>query len=302
LLATPGQRPPTRAADASLLDVLQLAGGGREGRDAGVAAHGLRHRGACGQLLFDELLERQAVALLERGAKGLAMIGQDNQIIGARRLLLDGLVDPGNNLVIGSQHLEGVAGPGARMMRHFVVAGPGDVDAGRPADDVEQGQVGGDVAHEDGHGGPHERIPVGQAVEARLHVLALLPPALPQFPHDVHQQQDGGAHQEVGVEQEPIEVLGAAFLLIFTGIEQIGQGQQRLLGIAVQHVVDARAAAQEAIAVGKAAVEFGGIRAGHIELLLVLVIPAKGRNIAVVAEHDAGLAGRGLRGDAAIDP
>ncbi len=55
------------------------------------------------------------------------------------------------------------------------------------------------------------------------------------------------------------------------------------------------------MAIGVAAVEFGGVIARYVQLLLVFVVPAEGGDVAVVAEHDACLTGRGLGGDAAVD-
>ena len=53
---------------------------------------------------------------------------------------------------------------------------------------------------------------------------------------------------------------------------------------------------------GVAGVEFGCILAGDDQFLPLFVIPAEGGDVVVVAVHDAGLAGRGLRRNAAVDP
>ena len=196
---------------------------------------------------------------------------------------------------------ECVVGPGTRVVGDFVVAEVEHVDGGSAAHHVHDGDVGREVAQEGAGSGAYEGIEVGQAVEARLDVVAFLLPALPKLAADFPEEDGQRAGEEIGVEHEQVDVAGAALVFFRAAAAHVGHGEHGLLGVAVQHVVDAGAAAHEALAVGVALVEFGGVADGDVELVLALVVPAVGGDVVVVAEHDAGLAGGGHGGQAAVD-
>ena len=163
-----GEAPGEFAAFAVLLDVGEFAGDALEAHGAGVAADGLSDGGALGELLLDELLDGHAVALLEGGAEGLAVVGEDDQAVGARGLFGDHAAETGEGLVEALEVAKGVARPGARVVGDLVVAEIEHVDGGGAAQHVEHGHVGGHVAHGAAHGGADEGVPVLEAVEARV--------------------------------------------------------------------------------------------------------------------------------------
>ena len=82
-----------------------------------------------------QLLELDAVALAERPALALAVIGEHDQVVGARRLL-DGALQPRELGVVLLQHGEriGLLDPG--VVGDLVVADEGRVDDRDPLDDV----------------------------------------------------------------------------------------------------------------------------------------------------------------------
>jgi len=269
---------------------------------ASVAADGLCDAHILRQLLLDEFFDAQPVALQEGRPKGLAVVGEDDQVVGARRLFLDHAPQAGKGAVQTLEVAKGVVRPGAGVVRHLIVAEIEHVDRGRPAQHVEDGDVGGDVAHQRTHSGAQKRVAVLQTVEARLHILAFLLPGLPQFASDFPEEDDQGAGEEVGIEHQQLHILGAALLLLRAAGAHVCHREHRLLSVAAEHVHDAGAVTHQPLAVGVAGVQFRRVARRNIELALCLVIPAIGGDVVVVAEHDAGLAGRCHRGQAAVRP
>ena len=88
-----------------------------------------------GQRALDELVEPVAVALLERRALGLAVVGEDDDLVRARRVAARALDAP-ELLVELAQRLERVGALEAGVVGDLVVAGEGRVDRGPPAHHV----------------------------------------------------------------------------------------------------------------------------------------------------------------------
>ena len=207
-----------------------------------------------------------------------------------------------DDLIVALQRAERVAGPGAGVVRDLVVARPGDVDRGGAPDDVERRHIGRHVAHEHGAGRPQQGIPFVQPIHPRLHIPHPRLGVLENLQDGVPEHQHDGAHEEVGVDGQQIDVARAPLLLLGCTGAQSRHRQSCLFGVAIEHVVDARPAAHQAIALGIARVDLRRVAARDKQLLPILVVPAEGRDVEVVAEHDPGLAGRCLRGEAAVHP
>src|SRR5213079_2094444 len=122
----------------------------------------------------DELVEAVAVALLERRTLRLAVIGEDDDLVGPRRVWARA-VDARELLVELAQRLERVGALEARMVRDLVVARERRVHRGTPHHHVREDGVDDQVADEDAHRGTHEGIEAA-AVAARTDVAALRAP------------------------------------------------------------------------------------------------------------------------------
>ena len=186
------------------------------------------------------------------------------------------------------------------MMGNLIITGPGYIDGRSATDYFQAGEVAGDIAHEHGCGSADEGIKVMQSIQSRLHVPGHIIGILPHLYQCFPQKEDDDPDEEIGIQQQERDVAGPfGALVLISGLE-IRQGKQRMLGVTVHHIVDAGASTHQPMAMGIAGVDLGGVTAGDIELLLILVIPTKRGNVVVVAEHDSRLTGRGLRRQAAI--
>ena len=201
--------------------------------EAGVAADLLARPDALGQVLLDELSERTAVALQECGAERLAVIGQDQQFVGPGGLVGDVVAHAPDHPVVLLENAEGITRPRPRMMGHFVVAGPGDVDRGSATEDVEGSEVGCHIPHEHGASPAQEGIGVMQAVQARLNIPRPRLKVLGDLQQGVAEHEHDGAHQKVGIHCQQVDVRGPQFLLFGGAALQLGHGQDRLFGVSV---------------------------------------------------------------------
>ena len=111
------------------------------------------------------VVEAVAVALLERGALGLAVVGEDDDLVGPRRVAA-GALDAPELLVELAQRLERVGALEARVVRDLVVARERRVDRGAPAHHVGQHAEDDEVADEHAHRRAQERVDAA-AVAAR---------------------------------------------------------------------------------------------------------------------------------------
>ena len=122
---------------------------------------------------LDDLLERGAVALAERRALGLAMIGEHDELHRPRSLLRSA-GESGELPVELAQDAERLGSFDSGVMRHLVVARERRVHDGTSGEEVAEERFHLQVALDDRHPRAHERVGEEAAVHARLDVQALL--------------------------------------------------------------------------------------------------------------------------------
>ncbi len=243
------------------------------------------------QVALHQLVEAVAVALLEGRALRLAVVGEHDDLVGARGVL-PGARDAPELLVELAQHLHGVRALEARVVRHLVVAGEAGVDGGHAHHHVADDAVHGEVAHEDGETGAHERV-AERAVAARLHVPAPLPGRAGQLQRHLVEEEHEGARDVVAVgEVGPVPGVGLLLRL------HPADGEDHVGGVARQQVAAAGAAVgQQPVAAGVPLLDEGAVgrrRAGH-DAPRLLLHPAEGGDVVVGAEQQPRLRGAGLR-------
>ena len=243
----------------------------------------------------NEILERVAVPLLERGALRLAVIGEDDDVVRPRRVLPRPLEAP-ELLVELPERLERVGPLEPGVMGDLVVAREGGVDR-RPADEhVREHGVDDEVAQADAHSGAQERVDP-TAVPTGTHVS----PALARGRDDLQDhlpddQDDRSRHVEAVGEERAVARVGLLLLA------DPARGEDDVVRLARQQVAPARAAVPQEAVAGVAPLELRavvGVRADH-QLHPLLLDPAEGGDVLVRAEQDAGLARAGLRGEVGL--
>ena len=120
----------------------------------------------------DQLVEAVAVTLLEGRALGLPVVGEDDDLVRARRVAARAL-DAAELLVELAQRLERVAALEPGVVRDLVVAGEGGVDGGAALEHVGDDGVHRQVADEHADAGADERV-LHAAVAAREDVALRL--------------------------------------------------------------------------------------------------------------------------------
>ena len=242
---------------------------------------------------LDEILQGVAVALLERGALRLAVVGEDDDLVRPGRVPPRALDAP-ELLVELAQRLEGVGALEPGVVGDLVVAREGRVDGGAPAHHVGQDAEHDQVAHDHAHRPAQQRVDPA-AVAARLDVAAAGADRRGPLQQDLPDEQHERARDVEAVREEGA-VAGVRTLL---GLDP-ADGQDHLVGIAREQVAAAGAAVgQQAGARGAAALDLGAVGrrgAGHHRPRLLLD-PAERGDVLVRAEQDAGLAGAGLGGE-----
>ena len=91
-----------------------------------------------------------------------------------------------------------------------------------------------------------------------------------------------------------LTTVGTATLLIRVAAAQVGQRQNRFGCVAVEHVIDRGAPAQQPAALRIALVQQLCIGGGDNQLLQVFVVPAERGDVVVVTKQDTRLARRSL--------
>ena len=172
---------PTRAGFFAVFDILQFVHHGRHADGAIVAAARTGYGGAVRQLLLDEIQDADAIALLEGRTQGLPVVGEDQDLVGAGGFVFDDPLEARHLLVELAQGKVGVMRVRTGMVGDFVVAGIQGVHRRRAADDIQDGEIGADIAQEDVNGGAQEWVAIVQPVQAGLDILAPLLPALPDL-------------------------------------------------------------------------------------------------------------------------
>ena len=137
-----------------------------------VSAADARHL-AVGERALDEVVEPVAVALLERRALRLPVVGEDDDLVRPRRVAARALDAP-ELLVELAQRLQRVGALEPGVVRDLVVAREGRVDRGAALHHVREDAVDDQVADDDAHRRAHERVDAA-AVAARPNVAPALP-------------------------------------------------------------------------------------------------------------------------------
>ena len=245
---------------------------------------------------LDQPVEPVAVALLERRALCLPMVGQDDELVRAR-CVAPCPRDPAELLVELAQRLERVGALEARVVGDLVVARERGVDGGAPAHHVGQHAEDDEVAHDHAHEAAHQRIDPA-AVPARAHVAPRRPGRGQHLEHDLPDEQDERTRdvEAVGEERAVARVV-AAF--------RVGAADREddLVGLAGEQVAAAGSPVrQEPGAGGQPALDLGAVRGGGagVDPLALLLHPAERGDVVVGPEQDAGLAGARLRGQVGL--
>ena len=223
------------------------------------------------------------MALLEGRALRLAVVGEDDDLVRARRVPA-GAVDAAELLVELAERLERVGPLEPGVVRDLVVAREGRVDRGAALEHVGDHGVHGQVADEDADAGADERV-LDAAMAARADVALRLPDRRGQLeedlPEDEHEQP---RHVEAVGEERA--VAGVRLLL---GADP-AHGQQHVVGVAREQVAAARAAVREQAVAGRVPpLDLGAVvrvRADHQRPVLLLD-PAERGDVLVRAEQDA---------------
>ena len=148
----------------------------------------------------NEVVEPVPVALLERRALGLPVIGEDDDLVRARSVSA-GARDPAELLVELAERLERVVPLETGVVRDLVVAEKRRVDGRTAAKHVRDHREDDQVAEDDAHRRAQERI--GSApVSARLHVAPSLAGRGPELEHDLTHEERHGTRDVVSVREE----------------------------------------------------------------------------------------------------
>ena len=238
-----------------------------------------------------EVVEAVAVALLERRALGLPVVGEHDDLVGARRVL-PGAGDAPELLVELAQHLERVGALEARVVRHLVVAREARVDRRPALHHVAEQAVDGDVAHRHGERGAQERV-LAAAMAARPDIAADAAHGRDPLQADLVEEQHERARDVEAVGEEG-PVPGVGLLLG----RHAADGEDDVVGLAREQVAAAGAAVDEEPAAGGVPpldlLAVGRRRAGHQRARLLLD-PAERGDVVVGAQQEARLGGAGLR-------
>ena len=247
--------------------------------------------GALGERALDELVKAVAVALLERRALRLPVVGEHDDLVRPWRVAA-GSLDLRELPVELAQRFEGVCALEAGVVRHLVVAGERRVHGGPPAHHVGQDARDDQVADEDAQRCAHQRIDAA-AVPARSHVAADRPCRRGPLEDDLPEEEDERAGDVVAIGQER----AVARVGLLLGVHA-ADGEDHVLRLAGEQVAAAGAAVDEqADAGGVPALDLGAVRrrrARHHRRGLLLD-PAEGRDVLVGPEQDPRLARARLR-------
>ena len=257
-----------------------------------VAAGDLSHASALEGAL-DELVQPVAVPLLEGRALRLPVVGEDDDLVRARRVAARA-IDPAELLVELAEGLQRVGALEPRVMGDLVVAREGRVHRGPAAHHVGEDAVDDQVADDHAHRAAHERIETAP-MPPGAHVTADRAQRGRPFEQHLPGEEDEGPR-----DVEPVgEERAVPRVRPLLGVHPADR-QDDLVGLAREQVAAARAAvgeetdARRPLALDARAV--GGSRARG-EQAGLLVHPAKRRDVVVRAEQDSRLARPRLRGE-----
>ena len=246
--------------------------------------------------LPDGGVEWLAVALQERRAERLAVVRQDHEVVRPRRVLR-GPGQAAQRAIHAVERLQALRTRGAAVMGDLVIVGIGDVDRVRATEHLLDHQAGHQRPHDDVGDGAQQRIREAARVEPWRDTGQTRAACLEQFLGHLGNAQHDGVDEAVRT-QEEAEV-AAAGAQALARIGHRAQRQVRARRAAREQVTDARSVITQQSRVARLDQTLlerfrvrGAVR--HEHRLRSLVIPAEGRDVVVVAEQDACLAGRGL--------
>src|SRR5438132_858791 len=252
------------------------------------------YRGLSSGELRDQRLEPLPIALAERRAGALAVIREDDESIGPRRIK-GRLLDEADDAVEAPEGVASFDAVGPGVVRDLVVVDVVRVDRRGAAVHLLYHEGGGEMAQEHVRRGARERI--GKTpVASRLDLPARLAAGLHELFDDLADRQHGPADEAVRTDEEPIEDMAATELA--RGIVDRRRGQVAACRVARKQVADGCAAVREqAVAVRDPAHDLARVRrvVRDQEALPALLPPAERRDPVVVAVKDARLTRRGLR-------
>ena len=253
---------------------------GRRLHDGGAPAHQVAH----------DLAQALPVALLEREAEALAVVGQDDELVRPRRILR-GLGERPDRLVDPIERLERLHPLRAAMVGELVVVGEVRVDHVRAAVHLLDDQRDVDVAQEHVARGTHAGV-LHAAVHLRRDARAAGPSCLVALLEELAQEERERSEVAARAQEEPEERLAVPDALRFV---LDGRGRDvRARGVTRDEIADADAVVrQEAFAVGHAPDDLRRVdrAARDHQLLSIAFVPAERRDPVVVPVQDPGLAG-----------
>ncbi len=252
--------------------------------------------GVGGQLLH-QLLQRHTVALFEGRAFTLAVIGQQDDVVGTRRMTR-GALQTGELSVQFAQHVVGVLRLDAGVMGHLVIPNEGRIGRRHSGEHVADEGMDVQLAHDDGGKGSQHRVdatallPVHDGRDSPAPSPAELPLLQEYVPH--RQQQRPAEVVRIGKVGAELGRAEARKVGSYTGREQdIGR-------VAGEHVAPAGAPlSQQAVPIGILRLEPSQLLrvGGRYDLPPRPIPPTKGHDVLVVPVQNAGLAGGGLTGE-----
>ena len=246
-----------------------------------------------------QVLERFPVAVAEGLPLRLAVVGEDDQPVGARSVGA-GEGDPGDLAVEVAQHGEGVVAFDPGVVGDLVVGEEGRVDERAAGEDVADDAGDLEVALDDGGPGAHGGVGA-RAGDPRTDVVAELPPHRPALAEDVDERQHERARDRVGTS----EVGRVVDPDRPPAVQHRAHRQHRVRRVAGEDVGAAGAArVQQPAPVRVPPLQLFGVArvVGDDRRAAVLLPPAEGRHVLVGAVQQARLAGAGLRGPVGLPP
>ena len=281
----PVHRVPGRAVLAAHLRQERVGrpGGLLQTRRRGHGDVAVGHQGA------DQLLQRLAVPLPEGGALALAVVREDDELIGPWGVRGRHLQHP-DEVVEAGQRGQRLRPGRTGVVGDLVVVGEVAVERRGPGHHLLDDQPGVEVAQQHVRDGPEEHVGA-VPVDPGLHVAALLSPGLVQLLEHLPHRQHEGAAQPVGVDEERGVAAGRP---VAAPSGDAAHRQQRGRGVAGEDVGDAHApVGQQPATVAQPLLDLGGVPGvvGHQQPARVLLVPPERRHLPAGAVQQPGLAG-----------
>ena len=140
--------------------------------------------------------ERLTVALLERRAHALAVVGEHDEVVWPRRLSRHPL-QTGEDRIDGAENREHVRSVNAGMVGDLIVGEKGRVDGRYASEHIRDQHEQAGFLHECRRAGSDERV-LEMPLDTREFVAPQLGPSLSPFPNDVADEERQRATEGVG--------------------------------------------------------------------------------------------------------